>query len=483
LAVLAGALGLVFSLGGIRWFDAVTQNVGKPYWMVFSLDGIVFVFMAAVCLGTALLFGLAPALHVSRTDVNEVLKEGTRGGSGSLRARRWAGALIIGEVALTLVLLSGAGFMMRSFMNLYTLDLGIDADGLITTQIYLPLTKYPQASGQFAVYEDLLSRLDDNPALEAATLTTAMPLSGGGGPGLELDGRTADPDETRPTVTSLGVSERYFETLGLDLVQGRSFTRDDGLPGSEVAIVNQRFVELHLPDGDALGRRIRLVPGGNVTSDTIPWLTVVGVAPNVRQRNIEQPETDPVVYSPLRQLPTRTVSLLARADGDQAAVTAVLREAMRGAEPDVPLFDVMSFEDRLAQQRWPFRVFGTLFAVFAGIALTLSAVGLYSVTTHSVIQRVREFGIRASLGAEPQAISWLALRRVLGHLAIGLPLGAAGAFGVGRLLRSLLVQASPRDPLTLSAVVLVMGLVATVACLIPARRAARSDPVTALRIE
>ena len=481
-AVIAGMLGLVFALGGIHWFDAATQDVGKPYWMEFSLDGIVFGFMAAVCLGTALLFGLAPALHVSRTDVNEVLKEGTRGGSGGVRARRWAGALIVGEVALTLVLLSGAGFMMRSFMSLYTLDLGIDPDGLITTQIYLPLTKYPAAPGQIAVYDDLLSRLDAVAAIDAATVATAMPASGGPGLGLEVDGRVAEPGETRPIVTSIGVSERYFETIGVDLVQGRTFTRDDGLPGSEVAIVNQRFVELHLPEGEALGRRIRFAGGPSAPPDA-PWVTVVGVVPNVRQRNLEDPETDPVVYAPLRQQSTRTASLLARAGGDEAAVTALLRDAMRAAEPDVPLFDFMSFDARLAEERWPFRVFGTLFAVFAAIALTLSAVGLYSVTTHSVIQRVREFGIRASLGAEPRAISWLALRRVLAQLAIGLPLGAAGAYGVGRLLESLLVQTSPRDPVTLGAIVLVMVLVASVACLVPARRAARIDPVTALRIE
>jgi putative ABC transport system permease protein len=278
------------------------------------------------------------------------------------------------------------------------------------------------------------------------------------------------------------VSERYFETLGLELSQGRTFTRDDGLPGSEFVIVNQRFVDLYLSDGEALGRRVHLVPGGNPPPET-PWLTVVGVVPNVRQRNIEDQQTDAVAYSPLRQFPTRTVTLLARADGDQAAVTAVLREAMRAAEPDVPLFGIRSFDDMLAEQRWPYRTFGTLFAVFAGIALILSAVGLYSVTAHSVVQRVREFGIRASLGANPQAISWLALRRVLGQLAIGLPLGAAGAFGVGRLLESLLVQTSPRDPLTLVGVVLVMVTVALLACLWPARRAARIDPMTALRIE
>ena len=156
---------------------------------------------------------------------------------------------------------------------------------------------------------------------------------------------------------------------------------------------------------------------------------------------------------------------------------------MRDVEPDVPLYDIRSMDAQLAEDRWPFRVFGILFAVFAGIALTLSAVGLYSVTAHSVVQRVREFGIRASLGAEPKAISWLALRRVLGHLAIGLPLGAAGAFGVGRILQSLLVQTSPNDPVTIVGVVVVMVAVATLACLFPARQAARIDPVVALRSE
>jgi predicted permease len=481
-AALAAVVGLGLAVVGIRWFDSVTQNVGKPYWVVFSLDGIVFAFMAAVCLGTAVLFGLAPALHVSRTDVTEVLKEGARGGTGGIRARRWAGALIVGEIALTLVLLSGAGFMMRSFVNLYTMDTGIDSEGLLTMEIYLPLTKYPDAAAQLAVFDAFLERLAASPGLEASALTTAMPVSGGAAPGLELDGRAAEDGETRPTVTSVSVSERYFDVFGLSPLQGRTFATDDGVPGSEVAMVNQRFVDLHLGGGDALGRRIRLVSGGQAAPDA-PWLTVVGVTPTVRQRAVQEREPDPVVYVPFRWSPSRTPALALRTERDQAEVTALLRDAMRSVEPDIPLFDIMSMDARLAQERWPFRVFGTLFTVFAGVALMLSGVGLYSVTANSVVQRLREFGIRVSLGAEPRAISWLALRRVLGHLAIGLPIGALGAFAVGRLLESLLVQTSPQDPLTLGAVVVVMAGVAVTACLWPARRAARIDPVEALRAE
>ena len=458
-----------------------TQNVGKPYWMVFSMDGVVFAFMATVCLATAVFFGLAPALQVSKTDVNEVLKEGSRGGTAGFRSRRWAGALIVGEMALTIVLLSGAAFMMRSFMNLYTLDLGIDTGGLVTMQIYLPLTKYPEPGPRRDLYRDFLDRLDGVPDIRSSTVANASPLSGGGAAGLEVDGQAAEPGETRPTVSSVVASENYFATLGIELIQGRPFTREDGLPGSEVAIVNQRFADLYLGGGDPLGRSIRLVDDPNAPEP--PWLTVVGVTPTIRQRNIEDREPDPVVYTPLAFNPVRGTILIVRARGDQAAATSAVRETMRAVEPDIPLYDIMTLDQRIAQERWPFRVFGTMFSMFAAIALILSAVGLYSVTAHSVVQRIREFGIRVSLGAKPGQISWLALRRVLIHLAIGLPIGLAGAFAVGWILQSLLVQTSPRDPLTLVTVVLVMVVVAVLACVWPARRAARLDPVAALRVE
>ena len=482
-AALAAVVGLGFAVLGVRWFDSVTQNVGKPYWMEFTMDPMVFGFMVAVCVATAVVFGLAPALYVSRTDVNAVLKEGTRGGSGGVRARRWAGFLIMGEVVLTLVLLSGAGFMMRSFMNLYTMDLGIESDGLVAMEIYLPLTKYPQPDQQMAVYDDLLDRMRTVAEVGGrAALTSSMPLSGGGGGGLEVDGRAAEPGEERPVVTTLSVSEDYFDVLGLPLRQGRAFNRDDGAIGSEVAIVNERFVEVHFPEGDPLGRQLRLVAGETAAPDQ-PWLTVVGVVPNVRQRDVEANQDDAVVYRPLRSAPTRAIGLLVRAAGDPGSATPVVRETMRAVEPDVPLADIMPLEERLATQRWPFRVFGTLFGIFAGIALTLSAVGIYSITASSVAQRTREFGIRASLGAEPRAISWLALRRVLGYLLIAVPVGGAGAYGVGRLLRSLLVQTTPGDPVTLASVVLLMVGVAVLASLWPARRAARIDPMVALRID
>ncbi|MQA89281.1 MAG: FtsX-like permease family protein [Gemmatimonas sp.] len=480
LALMAGAFGLGLAVLGVRWFDANTQDVGKPYWMDFTFDGIVFGFIAFVCLATVLFFGLAPALNVSRTDVNEVLKEGGRSGSAGMRARRWTSTLVVGELVLTLVLLSGAMFMMRSFMSLYRMDTGFDTQSLLTMQMYLPLTKYPEPGPRQQLFENLERRLGDEAALEASTLATVPPVSGGAQPPLQIEGGDEVEPELRPVVTLVTVGDRYFETLDLPLIQGRVFGQNDGDPGSETVIVNQRFADLHF-EGDALGRRIRL--GVGATGDEEPWLTIVGIAPNVRQAAIEEREPDPVAYQPLRANPARSMGVLVRTRADRAAATAAVREALRGGDPDLPVFNIMTMDERLAQQRWPFRTFGLLFSIFAVIALVLSGVGLYSVTAYSVAQRTQEFGIRMSLGAKPRDISWLALRRGLIHLAIGLPIGLLGAFGVGQLLQGLLAQISPTDPITLISIVLLLGTIAVVACLRPAQRAARLDPMVAFRTE
>jgi len=450
--------------------------------MEFTLDPIVFVYVALTCLGTAVFFGLAPALQVSKTDVNDVLKEGTRGGSGGLRARRWASVLVVGEIVLTLALLSGAALFAASFNNASAREDALDSDGLLVMEIYLPLTKYPQPPEQLEVLTSLLDRLQSAQGIEASAIASSPPLMGGGRPGVELDGRVADPEETRTPATLVTVSEDYFRTVRLDLTQGRNFNRADGEPGNETVIVNERFVEQHLQGGEALGRRVRF--GAN--ADTAPddgWMTIVGVVPNIPQAAAEEEEFDAVAYRPLRGNPGRVVVLLVRAPGEVSSVAGEVRRAMRAVEPDVPVADVMTIGDRLADQFWPFRVFGIMFSVFAGSALLLSAVGLYSITAHSVIQRMREFGIRVSLGAEPREISRLALRRVLVQLAVGVPLGLAGAYGVGRLLSGFMVQVEPGDPILLGGIALLLAVIAIAACLVPARRAAAVDPVTALRVE
>jgi putative ABC transport system permease protein len=485
LSCIGGLLGFGLAVVGVRLFDAaITPDLGKPYWMTFTMDPVVFVFLAAVCLATGIVFGLAPALHVSKTDVNEVLKEaGGRSGTGGPRARRWTATLIVVEVVLTIVLLAGAGFMMRSFLSLYRMNVGADTSHVLTMRLFLPLTKYPRPDTRAELARRLEERLHGVSVIQSSAITTNPPLSGGFLRQLAVQGHD-DPAERRPEVTMVGITAGYFETLGVSVSRGRTFNDADGAPGHASAIVNQRLVSMHLGTDDPLGRQITLFDASPSVQQSAPKIvTIVGVVPSVRQRNFQDAEPDPVVYLPFSTDPQRNLTLMVRAAGDPGRLTSIVRDEARAVEPDVPLFGVLTLDAMLAQQRWPFRVFGTMFAIFAMIALVLSAVGLYAVTAYSVTQRTAEIGVRVALGAEPRHVAWLVLRRALLHLAIGLPLGVGGAFAVGRVLKSVLVQAGDRDLVTIAAIVALMTAVSVAACLWPARRATRPDPVSALRYE
>ncbi|HZR26129.1 MAG TPA: ABC transporter permease [Vicinamibacterales bacterium] len=485
LSVTAGAIGFWLSVVGVRWFDAATSDVGKPYYMKFTMDPIVVIFFVAICVGTGILFGLAPALHITKTDVNEVMKEaGGRSGTGGMRARRWTGALIVTEIVLTLVLLAGAGFMMRSFLNTYGVDKAMDTSHLLTMRVTLPLAKYPGRDSRIELFQRIEDRFSAVPAVKAATLTTTAPFFGGLVRQLSIDGRPPAAGEHLPEVTMLSVSAGYFETLGLQLIRGRTFDRQDGTTGHETVIINQRFAAMHFGNDDPIGRRITLIDGSSSLQVSPPvTATIVGISPTVRQRNFSDADPDPVVYMPYRSDPQRGVMLIAQTTGDPAAVTSTLREEMRAIEPDLPLTQIQTMDQLMAQQRWPFKVFGSMFALFALIALVLSAVGLYAVTAYSVSQRTAEIGVRMALGAQPDHVLWLVLKRSLVQLGIGVPIGVAGAFGVGQLLRTVLVQTSSRDPITIASIASVMVVVSIAACVLPARRAMQLDPVTALRYE
>ena len=489
LASISGIAGLGIALIGIRLFDRATQDVGRPYWIQFTMDGTVFLFFAGICLLTGIIFGLAPALHVSKTDVNEVLKEGGRSGSAGVRARRWTGALMVAELTLTVVLLAGAGFMMRNFVTMYRLDLGIDTSKLLTTALALPERKYPSLEQRLAFYERLQERLKANPRIESVTVSSNIPLQGGFLRRMVIDGKPLDQGQQAPNVTMLTVDPRYFTTLGLPVQRGRDFTDEDGMTGRESAIINQRFAQLHFPNEDPIGRRITLsidLQGGAPPQGGIPLsltATVVGIVPNVRQRDFQLPDPDPVAYLPFRTDPRGFMNLIARTSGDPNQITPILREEVRAIDPDLPLFGIRTMDAQLAQARWPFRIFGTMFAIFALIALTLSAVGLYAVTAYAVSQRTQEIGIRMALGAQGNEVAWLFLRRSFVQLAIGLTLGVAGAFGVGTLFSQtqLLVQNRAGDPITIGGITLLLAAVAAIACFVPAKRSTKLDPLVALR--
>ncbi len=484
LACISGIAGLMLAQIMIRWFDGETQNVGKPFWMTFSMDASVFVFFVIVCVLTGIIFGLAPALHISKTNVNEVLKEGGRSGSGGMRARRWTAALVVVELTLTLVLLAGAGFMMRSFMNLYRIDTGIETSHLLTMQFLLPTRKYnnPQMRNTFLHrMEDQLNTVN---SVTGASVTNSLPTFGGATRQLAIDGKTA-PAPGKQIVTVLDVGTRYFDAVGIGLIRGRTFDATEGTPGREAAIINQRLASMYFGNEEPIGQRIRLVddsPG----AAKVESATIVGLVPNVRQRG-SQDDTlpDPIVYIPYSQDPTfiGAASLIVRGRSNPAELTPVLRKEMFALDPDLPLNNVRTMDENLAQNRWFSRVFGTMFTVFAGIAIVLSAIGLFAVTAYSVTQRTQEIGLRMALGAQSGQVRWLILRRGLIHLAFGLAFGLAGAFGVGRLLQNQLFQTGSTDPLTLISITVLLILIAIVACLWPAWQATRLNPVAALRHE
>jgi predicted permease len=483
LSLLGGIAGLPLAYAGIRIFDSLTQNVGKPYWMEFSIDPIVLVFFFTICLITGIVFGLAPALHVSKTSLNEVLKEGGRSGSSGIRAHRWTSGLLVVQVALTLVLLAGAGFMMRSFFMLYRLDLGFETPRLLTLQVNLSDRKYPTSEDRNAFARRLTERLAGIGALDAVTTASNFPLGGGAGLELTIDGRT-DPNAKRPIVTMVSVGAKYFDTLGIRILRGRGFTASDETAGRGGVIVNQRFADMYFTGEDPIGRQV------SVSEETPNGIglrsqTVIGVSTVVRQRDIENIEPDPVVYVPYFSGPNmgRTLAVIVRASGGTAAAVPLIRQAVLELDADIPVFNVRTMDELLAQRRWQYRVFGGMFAVFAAIALLLAAVGLYAVMAYSVTQRTQEIGVRMVLGAPPGDVVWLFLRRAFVLVAIGLTVGMSGAFGVGRLLQSILVQSTGRDVPVLLSISLLMIVVAVTACVWPARRATRLNPVAALRYE
>jgi hypothetical protein len=302
---------------------------------------------------------------------------------------------------------------------------------------------------------------------------------------LEVDGRAATPGERLPEVTMLSVGTRYFDVIGVP-VRGRAFTNEDGGPGREIAIVNQRLVDQYFKGQDPIGRTIRLTQDVTGSTEKAEWLTVVGLVPNVRQRNNQQEaEPDAIAYITHRQNTgmARATNVIARTRSDPAQATKILREAMMGVDPDQALSTPRTMEEALAQNRWLLRVFTTMFSIFAVMALVLAAVGLYAVTAYAVTQHTRDIGVRMVLGAQPGQVIWLFLKRSIVQLTIGLTIGVAAAIGLGRVLQSFLVQTSARDPVTLVTIVILLIVVAFAASIGPARRATRLDPLHALRHE
>jgi putative ABC transport system permease protein len=479
LSIAGGLIGWMIAIWGIRTFDNAVIPVGKPQSLDFSMDVRALIYLAAITIGTGLLFGLAPALRLSKLDVNTSLKDGGRGSSGGGRGKYLSGLLVVVEMALAVVLLAGAGLMIRSFMNAYRADIGIRNDNILTMWIQLPNANYMKPDQQLAFFDRLKSRIDTLPGVEISTVTSNMPLTGSWDFPYEIEGEPRPDARRRPNVDAVITTPDYFRVMGDQILAGRDFTPADGLPSSLTVLVNRQFAQSILHDENPLGRRLRLYKKDVAQ----PWLTVIGVVPNISYNNQSRAKREPVIYIPYRLETASSMSVAARTSVPPSTLKQTFRREVQAIDDGLPVQNLHTMEEQLEQRNWPYRVFGSLFAIFAVIALALASVGLYAVIAHSVSQRTQEIGVRMALGATSSNVMRLVFSQGMTQLAIGLVLGLAAALAVTKVLNSLLVDVSPSDPLTFGLAAFVLTLAAAGGCLIPARRAMRVDPIEALRHE
>jgi putative ABC transport system permease protein len=478
LAGLAGVFGLLLAWALTRTIAVETADFGLPYWMRISFDGRVFGFVAVICVTTALVFGLAPAWTLSRAGTAERLRDAARTTSEGPRSRRWMSGLLVAEIALSVILLASAGLLIRSARALYAADQAIDISNVVIGRLSLPPGHYGTPQERIAFYEQLELRLASIPSMSSSAIGTALPFFGATGRDVALDSDLDPLAAGTRSAQTLAIGSRYFETLGLSLQRGRSFDSRDGLPGQETVIVNERFVTAYLSEHEAIGRRIRLIETGSGRTPSPP-LTIVGIAPNVR--HVPATDVRPVVYLPWRARPAETMQVMMRSRGTAAAPVSLVREEVRALDADVPLYDISTLERLSQQSRWISRAVSSLLGLFASIATLLSAMGLYAVTTYSISRRTSEIGIRMALGAQRRQVAWLFLKRTLVHVGLGLTIGVAGGIAMGPVLRGVLVQTNALDPVTFASVVVLLAVVAVVACLAPTWRASALDPAVALR--
>ena len=480
LSLAAGAVGVLAALWMIRALPALGPG-DIPRLDAVGLNPSIVGFALALSIGTGLLFGLLPALESSRLDLNAALRdEGATGGRGFrlLGANRGRSLLAIGEIALALVLLVGAGLLAKSFMRLAQVDPGYDPDRVLTTRLALPPNRYTEPR-RLAMLDALLARLAETPGVEAAGLVTFLPLTSGeqrvilrvdgGAP----PGDPSSPPAARPQVVSAG----YFQAMGMRLVQGRWLTPVEDANGSPVVLVNETFARQYVPNEDPIGRQLDL---GEGTQE------IVGVVADVRHAGLDA-EPAAEFYGSYRgqfgRFAARGVNLAVRTVGDPLAFVPELRRAVLDLDPALPLDDVMTMDARLSGSVARPRFYALLLGLFATLALVLAAVGVYGILAYTVSQRRREIGIRMAVGARQASILALVLRQGATLTALGLVFGVLAALATTRLLRGLLFGVTPNDMTTFVVAPLVLGAIGLLACYLPARRAARVDPVLALRGE
>ena len=473
LALLGGCGGLVLAFGAMQFVKSL-HLAGIPRLEQASLDYPVLLLTLIVSTLTGLLFGLVPAFRLSREDFAGGLK--TRNGIGATAARPWMRhALVVSELALALVLLTGAGLLLKSFSRLNAVPRGFNPESVLTAKVGLPAAGYNEPARQTQFVERLLEGLRTAPEVRAVAVSTGLPFANADDAGIAFDGRDAGSPLVGTTANYYRVSPAYLAALQIPLSRGRLFTEADIAGRPPVVLINETMARRFFPDVDPIGRKLDI--GGPTYMREI-----VGVVGDVKQAGLKTPPA-PQVYEPFAQKPGRSFNIVVRGTGDPARLAETIRRSVLALDANLPVSDVRTMSDRVedALTRDWFSVF--LLGLFAALALVLTAVGIYGVIAYSVTQRTREIGIRLALGATPRGILQLVVGQSLRVVAIGLAMGLVAALALSRVFGSLLYNVAPRDPITFAAVPLLLLGVALMETFLPARRAVRVDPLETLRAE
>ena len=482
LSLIGGALGVLIATWSVdalvKLSPTNVQRLGN-----ISVDSAVLGFTFAVSLLTGLIFGLVPAIQASNPDLQETLKDAARGATAGVHRSRLRSLLIVSEFALALMLLISAALLMRSFWRLQNVDPGFAAENVLTARLWLPQPNLPETGPYFkhpsrvALFKQIIDRLSALPGVEAVGGTTRLPLDGGrSSTGFTIEGQP--PESTEINVTQFAAaSPGYFEAIGIPLMRGRLFAEheDENAPG--VIVVNQSFAQKYFPNEDSLGKRIRL--GRQPQS---PWLTIIGVVRDVKTEGLDI-ETKPQMYRSVLQASSLLLTLVIHTEGNPSSLAEAVRNEVRAADPDLPVFGIRTMEEVMANAVVQRRFAMLLLGMFAVVALALSAVGIYGVISYSVGQRTHEIGVRVALGASSHDVLRLIMAQGMKLTLLGAAVGLAGAFAVTRFLAFLMFGISATDPLTFAAITSLLSVVALAACYVPARRAMKVDPVIALRHE
>ena len=471
----AGAAGILLALWALSAIQSVVASQLPPN-TTLTLDWRALVFTGGITLVTSLLVGLAPALLASRTPLVEMLKDRARGSSGA-GGGRFRATLIIGEVALSVVLLVGSSLLLMSFLRLQRTSPGFEAKGAAAAFVSVPALRYGTLAQRAQFFDNVIVRLAAQPQITGAAVALGLPLSGFNPRSpYSVAGRPILPLTQRPIANLAIVSDTYFAVMRIPLVAGRAFGPDDreGAPG--VSIINESLARRLFPGESPLGKVMLRGPNAEIRGE------IVGVSRDVRTNGLTAPAPDEI-YFPLRQFGPPGVAVIARTNGDPAALQPIIRAGVAAVDKDQPISFFATLENNVVQSVGVQRIVASLTAVFAGLALLLSAVGLYSVLAYVISQRTAEIGIRMALGAQPGQVVGMVMRGGLELVAAGLVLGLAGAAGAARLIQTLLFDVRPLDPAIYGAVAAVFAVVGSLACLLPSWRASRIDPRVALRAD